>query len=683
MPRIRRSFRHKNAEPTRLPDELVAVAIILSDLEKRGVFAEMAERLKIRRQGGYTGVDIWLALLVYLAAGPLTQGLRPFWEKVGPHSKKLAALAGRKRLATPASTSRALGSVETALLREASLWMLTVAPGVDEVLRHPSVFAYDAFGHAWHVFDYDPTAETLRHRALPVDDSLPDAIRRSEDTGAPGYHGRKRGDTQYRRVDTQHAGSGLCVHSHLHKGNGEGVLDVELAAGDIVALVERLKHPLERTLTRLDGEHGYVPEYTALREAGLPFITRVNRQKLYEDPVILERMRTLTWYEVPDSLSGPRRLAADIGVVTLHADRDTRRPDGGKYEPISVRVVASAYETDPTKAQRGCQLDGWQVELFAVDAPADAWPAPDAVALYFGRAGQENRFAQEDCETALGRIVSYHLPGQELACLVGLFLMNYRIARGYELEPPPAVRPPPTLRVRRVANRMPGGWPRDPVVAKLLSKLEWSALLAGKADWTWDETACELRCPDGRPVALTSVRPAPHAKGKTSLIFRRPAGGCEECDDRDACLRSERLAACKHLELSVPSPVADTLRKRLALLRGKAEPKRRVEMSPIDIEPGIHAMVTPRFLPAEARRRFAEIFREAALEVHVEVPPPAPPRPRLVCADDAERQARRLTWASRNAWNALPDDAIVGLDAYGGRDLERFMGAMMERVATG
>jgi len=684
MARVQRKFTGGDEDPARIPDELVTVACLLQDLEAPGLVKELEGRLKIRRQGGYPGVDIWIAIFVYLAAGPLKQGLRPFWErKVHRHAEKLAALAGRKKMASSSSVSRALDDVETALLREASLWMLTVAPGVDELLRHPAVFAYDAFGNDWHVFDYDPTAEAIRHRALPVDESLPDPIRRSEDTGAPGYHGRKRGDIQYRRVDMRHAGAGVWVHSHLHRGNGDGVVELELAANDLVALMQRLMHPLCRTLMRLDGEHGYVPEYTVLREAGIPFITGVNRPKLYEDPDVLERMRTATWYEVTDSLSGPRRYAADIGVVTLHPDKKTRRPDGSKYEPVSVRVVASAYRTDATKAQRGCLLDGYQVELFAVDAPGDVWPAPDAVALFFGRAGQENRFAQEDREAALGRIVSYHLPGQEFACLVGLFLMNYRIARGFEQEPPPAVRPPPRLRVRRAAEGMPEGWPGDPVVTKLLSKLDWPALLAHKEGWTWDAAKCELRCHDGRPVTVTSVRPVEHAKGRTSLIFRRPTGGCEDCDARDGCLRSERPAASKHLELSAPTEVAAPLRARLAVTRGKAKPKRPVEMTPIAADPGIHAMITPRFLPAAARRRFAEIFRDATMKVHMELPPPAPLRPRLVCADEAERQARRLSWARRNTWNALPDEAVVGVDVYGGADLGRFLGLDGARASTG
>ncbi|MGK0344159.1 MAG: hypothetical protein ACI855_000213 [Myxococcota bacterium] len=60
----------------------------------------------------------------------------------------------------------------------------------------------------------------------------------------------------------------------------------------------------------------------------------------------------------------------------------------------------------------------------------------------------------------LARIVRYDLPGQELATLVGLFVLNYRIARGFELERPPAVRPDPVRRVPIVEQRLPEGWPR-------------------------------------------------------------------------------------------------------------------------------------------------------------------------------------------------------------------------------
>lgn len=664
---------HRAPDPTRIPDELAQGALILAHLEDRGVVEKVADRLKIKRQGGFQAVDVWLVVLLYLTTG-VTQGLRPFWDLVRPRVLQIAALAGRRRLPSPASVSRALGSVEFEALRKTTSWMLTEAPGVDEVLRHPAVLSYDAKGAGWHVFDLDPTVETLRHRALPVGEDLPEPTRRSEHTGAPGHAGRKRGDVQFRRVDVQHAGSGVWAHAHLHPGNGEGVVDLELALGNVGRLVDRLGHARERTLVRLDGEFGSVPYFSTLRAHRLPFVTRLNRPSLYEDVEVLKRLREAEWYLVPDSGSGPTRAAADLGVFTIHPGRDTKRADGSSYEPIVIRVVASRFLKDG-KAQRGRVLDGWQVELFAADVPANAWPAPEVVASYYGRAGQENRLAQEDREAALGRIVSYHLPGQEFATLVGLFLLNLQIARGFELEPPPSVHPAPTLRQPQRDTRAPAAWPRDPVISGLLAKLDWTTMLASRPGWTWSADTGGLRCEEGRELVLTTVR---STSGRTGLIFCRPAGGCEACAARSGCLRSNRPHAVKHAEFSIPGDIAERLRKRLAEARGKAAPSRRVKIAPIDTQAGLHAAIGPRFLPAEARRRFREMFAELTLRVEVELPPPEPPRPRLVAADEAGRQHRRVTWAQRTASNALPEGAVVRLDISGHRDL-RMLATSPER----
>jgi hypothetical protein len=42
---------------------------------------------------------------------------------------------------------------------------------------------------------------------LPTGGDLPEALRRSEDTAAIGYSGRKRGDVQFRRATLQHSGT--------------------------------------------------------------------------------------------------------------------------------------------------------------------------------------------------------------------------------------------------------------------------------------------------------------------------------------------------------------------------------------------------------------------------------------------------------------------------------------------
>jgi hypothetical protein len=660
---------YKKADTTRVPDVLTEGATLLMDLHGRGVVDEVGKRLHIRRQGGYSGLDVFLGLLVFLTTGA-AGGLRPFWEEHRTHLRRIAALAGRRGLPAPASLSRALASVEVELLRDDDTadWLLAGVGRIDELLVHPAVQTYDARGHGWHVFDMDPTVTTLRHRALPEDDDeLPEPRRRSQDTGAPGHSGRKRGDLQFRRITVQHAGSGAWLHAHLSPGNGHGMVDFELALRSVVATRDRLEQP--RVLMRMDGEYGNVPWYTACRERALPFITRLNRPYLYADPEMLERLRSAIWYQVPSSGAEPRRAAADIGMCVIHPAKRTRRSDGTAYAPVTVRVVASIFPKSG-KAKRGATLDGWQVELFAVDLPADTWPAPEAIALYFARAAQENRFAQEDREVGLDRIISYHLPGQELAALVGLSLWNLRIARGFELDPPPVTTPVTRLRQPKVDDRVPDCWPRDPGVISILNQLEFPVLLAKRPEWTFEPVTGELRCVQGRALSLTSVRSEEHAPERTSIIFRRPSGGCEECPSRPDCLRTERDGAVKHVEIAVPTSIAEALRQRLQLIRARGAEA----ITPIDGTAGPCAVQHALFLPASARHAFAEIFRDATLRLEVKRPPPEPKRPRLVASDDAERQRRRKTWDQNVDRYALPADTDVSLEVAGRVELRGLLG---------
>jgi len=670
MARGKMTVTYKDADAARVPDALTEGATWMLALSERGAVKEVGDRLRIRRQGGYSGLDVFLGLLVFLAAGA-TDGLRPFWEKHRDALRRLGALAGRRSLPSPASLSRALGGVETELLRDdgTAAWLLASVGQADDVMLHPAALSYDARREGWHLFDLDPTVTTLRHRALPEDDELPEPRRRSEETGAPGHSGRKRGDLQFRRVTVQHAGSGVWVHAHLSPGNGSGVVDFDQALATVVSTCERLKTPRDRVLMRMDGEYGNVPWFASCRAHGLPFLTRLNRPKLYEDPSVLERLREATWYRVPSSGCQPLRAAADLGEMTIAPGKKTRRPDGSTYDPVTVRVVATLFPKGG-EAKRGTVLDGWQVELFAADLPADRWPAPEVIATYFGRAAEENRFAQEDREVGLDRILSYHLPGQELANLVGLTLWNLRLARGFALESPPATAPVQQPRRAIIDERIPEHWPRDPVLLDALEALDWTALLAHRPGWSFDSATGRLRCDQGRVLALTSVRRAENAPGRTGIIFRRIAGGCEDCASRSSCLRTDRARASKHVELTVPTPLAAPLRQRLTLVRGPAT----TIITPIAAQPGPFTVQASLFLPAVARALAADLLTDATFHVEVEMPPHRAPRPLLVAVDDADRQRRRKTWQDNVDRYALPDGARVDVQVAARPKLRALLG---------
>ncbi len=656
MPRRRLELIRRSADPSKIPDKLGGAVALLLDLERRGVVAQLAERAKIRRQGGYAAIDVVLLLLVLFGSG-LPEGIKTAWQTIGRHAVALARLAGRKRLPSPPAVSRALASVESSLSRPLQSWLLGPFSGVDDVMRHPSVRFVDACGAPWQVFDLDPTVTTLRHRALPEEDDLPEPMRRSEETAAPGFSGRKRGNMQFRRITVQHAGSGAWVHAHLSRGNGDGVADLDLALQAITETCSRLGVATSRALVRTDGEYGTAGSLAAFRRHGLPLLVRLQKASLMHEPAVLARLAKGPWYPVPDSRSGPRRFAVEVGTVQLGTEADAD-------ETTSIRAVASVYE-DVTGRGRGKTIDGWRVELFGIDAPADAWPAPDAVAAYFGRAGQENRFAQEDRELGLDRIFSYELAGQELATVVGLAVWNVQLARGFESDPPPAKEPPPELRPEGPVFSPPPGWPRDPKITGLLNRLDWTSAMASRPGWRWSTATGSPECPDGRPTEVSCV-PTGVADGPRAIVFRRRRGGCEDCAQRSACLRSDQPHASKHLQIRTPFGMALAVEERLEVLR--AARREAVPAAP----PPSRRVATPRFLPAAARQLHRARFQQMAVWIRVEDPPERA-APRLLAVDDRGRQRRRKTWQQRVDDYAAPPDALIEVEIAASDDVHRFL----------
>ena len=198
-----------------------------------------------------------------------------YYEKEIRLAQKLAALAHRDKLASRSAVCRGLADVELELLRPASEWLLSEGAGIDVLLRHPAVLTYDAQGKGWHVYHYDPTVSTLRHRALPVGKDLPAPRRRSERTAAPGYSGRKRGNVQVRRGTLQHGGSGAWLQAMLGPGNSDSHAEWQAGLAAVERTSKRIQHPLEQTLVLVDGAFSGVSYFTESRERGVSSITRL------------------------------------------------------------------------------------------------------------------------------------------------------------------------------------------------------------------------------------------------------------------------------------------------------------------------------------------------------------------------------------------------------------------------
>ena len=75
---------------------------------------------------------------------------------------------------------------------------------------------WDRQGNYWLVFDVDGTRQAARQRALPYTPDLPPAHRRLDEVCAPGYTGRKRGETARTRTTV------LQAHTHQWVGTFSG-----------------------------------------------------------------------------------------------------------------------------------------------------------------------------------------------------------------------------------------------------------------------------------------------------------------------------------------------------------------------------------------------------------------------------------------------------------------------------
>lgn len=688
------SVTHTTRSTSRLPDWAVPGALALDDLRERGMCGLLLERVRIQREGGFPGFDVFLFLL-FLFAGGGVPGIRSFWRRAGDWSEQLAALAGREGLPSSSAMSRALARVSMEEVRALRSFMLFDVPGLKEVLQHPSCQMRDATGALWHGFHKDGTRKVFRQRALPrATDEMPEARRRSVDA-RQGYTGRKRGEVQYHRQVVQHAGSGAWLMSELAPGNGNQREELMLALDTVQETMECLGHPLDRSVLCMDGADGWVPTYHACRAKGVAFVTRLTRPELLDQQDVRERLRTGTWYVVPDSGSGPRRLAIDLGIVTVRPGPATRRPDGGAYEPVDVRVVVTRFEQPDRDRGCGRRLDGWRYEMFATTLDSEAWPASEVVWLYYNRCGQENQFLHEDRELGLDHIFSYHIPGQAFATLVGLAFWNLQIAMGFRATPPPVdagpCRPrelepdatPCTLGLVEPSPKTD----EQPLVEVELPELERRLLhmVAGleiekriPEGWVWDPDK-GLSCEDSRPLLLSGVTSPKNSK-RPELIFKRPHRGCEECPTRPGCLVSadphkakqwhfmlnEEQLHPQFREVMNQTQLARRRERSKKAFRAKRPMSPSSPANPFRVQAAADPAMThtvgcasSSFLPAAARARARDRWRDVEIFVEVIRPTARESNHPLVAANEEVRQHRRQTWTQRQRRNGLLASTLV------------------------
>jgi hypothetical protein len=328
----------------------------------------------------------------------------------------------------------------------------------------------------------------------------------------------------------------------------------------------------------------------------------------------------------------------------------------------------------------------------------------------------------------LDRIFSYELGGQELATVVGLMTWNLRVARGFELQPPPEVVPdqeartvvpdarqvpaatllpepadvPPPAPAAQPPDQDTAGPPRGVDVVdgasasvdssprarlnEALDKLDWPTLLDNRPGWIFRSGKGEMQCPDGQALTLSFVRHGEDGRrrGRSRLFFNGRTGACDGCELRSSCFSSTSPRAAKMINVSVDSVVAHDLEQLLRATPRRnrvssdtppppqpKEPRSVVQRGDLPIQapsaatPGPFAVQPPLFLPAAARRAFGDAASALAIEVRVDLPAPREAFPSLVAPSVSARRHAKLTWDQHVSRNALPQGARVDVRLAG------------------
>lgn len=659
-------------EAVRLPGEYTEYALAVQGLLPAELLAWCRTVVLERRAGSYEFVDLFVFLLAFFSSADSETSLAEFADSSSRHGPELAGLAGRTRWMSQASLSRGLAAVgqRAAAAAAAKLMEVTSASAIDSPLASAAGYR-DGQGDAWTVFHWDTTVTTLRQRALPEGEELPEPSRLAAEFAAPGYPGRKRGEVQVSRSVLQDATSAAWLHVSLQPGNGQLGEQLDAAARAARRALHEDPARMARAVVVADGVGGGTLQAVHCDAHGLAFLTRWANYDILELPEQAAFLDSGPWRAVVDSKSGPRREAMQLGTTLL---RDT----------IPCRVIVTRF-CAKREAQRGAGRTraGWHHELFITTLPAERWAPEDLVTLYYGRTAIENRFAAENREFNLARVFSYTLPGQLLAYAVAMAVWNLRCTGGLAAIPettpcralrhrPPSPEPPPRPADDQApavsAESAPSSHPEAPAESpvRTATAAELAAAAAARTAWCaanplWQAQPEDsgLRCPAGHPVPLGGLRRA-DAESTMYARFRAPRGLCPACPLKSSCSpKASGPAFCREVTLRFPlppqtaAPSPTTAHKRSTLPR--IHQTRSVPAPPYLPE-------SPVLLPAVLRRKTLALYRSVSITVLA----PEEPKPDLLdflCEDDADRQRRRLDIDERVAINERrePDDVATSV----------------------
>lgn len=303
----------------------------------------------------------------YAISGERT--LQDFYEAVRPFASAFMALFGRASLPAASTLSRflaALPAESVEALRTLFLEDLLARPLSTE--EH-SAGLWDRQGNRWLVFDVDGTREAARQRALPQTSDRPAPQRRLRPLCAPGYTGRKRGESVRTRTTVLQMHTHQWVASFGNPGNGQYREELRRAKEVIQTYVKAHSFPAERTRLGLDGQYG-----TRAVIGDVADFSSVTRGKDYG---MLDRASIQARLHWP---ADQQLVSAESGICrTLYDCPEQRLDESG---PL-VRVIVATHPAPAKKRKRrvGLIRDGVVYELFWTTLPQSAFTASDVVSL--------------------------------------------------------------------------------------------------------------------------------------------------------------------------------------------------------------------------------------------------------------------------------------------------------------
>lgn len=357
------------------PVWLGEVVLLAAHLRKHGVLNKISEQVRFarRRFGRYDLIDFLVVLFGYAISGERT--LEEFYQHLQPFAVPFMALFERDQLPSRSALSRFLAALTEApieALRTLFLADLLARPLTPDKQTGGLV---DRAGNTWMVFDIDGTREAARQRALPQGDDLPSASRRLDEVCAPGYRGRKRGETVRTRTTVSQAHSYQWLGSFGNRGNGRYREELRKGLAAIGRYLATHQLSPARTLIRLDGQYGNGAVLSDL--AGFAYVTRGKDYRLLDHPLLQARL-----YLPPDQVQ--QRPESQTARSLYDCPEIPVGPDG-----VPCRVIVTTHPAGKKKSSIGVTRKGVVYEIFFTNLPQPAFTACDVVELYLHRGAFE------------------------------------------------------------------------------------------------------------------------------------------------------------------------------------------------------------------------------------------------------------------------------------------------------